>query len=77
MFLDQLLFELSCKNPETCRHTHTHTHTHTNTHTCTHARMHTHTHTDSDEYSIVVFCKNVTIVTCILIYGGPLSTTEG
>ena len=47
MFLDQLLFELSCKNT----HGHMHTHTHTNTHT----------HRDSDEYSIVAFCKNATI----------------
>ena len=41
MFLDQFLFELSCKN--------THTHTHTNTQG--------HMHTDSDEYSIVVYSK--------------------
>ena len=27
MFLDQLRFELSCKNTETGKHTHTHTHT--------------------------------------------------
>ena len=51
MFLDQLLFELSCKNTET--HTHTHTHTH----------KHTHTERDSDkEYFIVAFCKNATII---------------
>ena len=47
MFLDRLLFELSCKN------THKHTHTHMDAHT------HTHIHTDSDEYSNV--CKNATI----------------
>ena len=38
MFLDRLLFELSCK------------------------KTHTHTHTDCDEYSIVAFCKNTTII---------------
>ena len=26
----------------------------------------TETHTDSDEYSIVVFCKNATIINCLL-----------
>ena len=31
-----------------------------NTHTNTH--IHTHTHTNSDEYSIVAFCKNATII---------------
>ena len=30
-------------------------------HTLTHAR--THAHTDSEEYSMVVFCKNATITT--------------
>ena len=45
MFLDQCLFELSCKcNPLL----------HTNTHTDT--------NTDSEEYSIVAFCKNATII---------------
>ena len=46
VFLDRLLFELSCKN------THTHKHGHT----------HTHTHTDSNEYPIVAFSKNATII---------------
>ena len=50
MFLDQLLFELSCKNTETRKHRNTETHTNT----------HAHTHRDSDEYSIVAFCKNAT-----------------
>ena len=50
VFLDQFLFELSCKN------THTHKHTQTRTHT------HTHTHTDSNEYPIVAFSKNATII---------------
>ena len=49
VFLDRFLFELSSK---------THTHTHTNTHTHTH----THTHTDSNEYPIVAFSKNATII---------------
>ena len=48
MFLNQFLFELSCK-----KHTHTETHTHTHTHTDALK--------DSDEYSIFVFCKNATI----------------
>ena len=48
VFLDRFLFELSCKNT----HTHTHKHTHT----------HTHTHTDSNEYPIVAFSKNATII---------------
>ena len=34
-----------------CKNTHKHTHTDA------------HTHTDSDEYSIVAFCKNATIIT--------------
>ena len=34
--------------------------THTYTRTRTHTR--THTHKDSDEHSIVVFCKNATII---------------
>ena len=42
VFLNQFLFELSCKN----------THTHTQTHT----------HTDSNEYPIVAFSKNATII---------------
>ena len=46
VFLDQFLFELSCKN------THTHTHKHGRTHT----------HRDSNEYSIVAFSKNATII---------------
>ena len=33
---------------------------HRNTETRKHT--HTHTHTDSDEYSIVAFCKNATII---------------
>ena len=41
-FLDQLLFELLCKN--------------------THTDTHIHTHTGFDEYSIVSFCKNATIM---------------
>ena len=53
MFLDQLLFELSCKNTETQKHANTHAYTHT----YTRAR----THTDSDEYCIVAFCKNATL----------------
>ena len=48
MFLDQFLFELSCKNTET--HTHTYTHTHTDA------------HKHSDEYPIDVLCKNATII---------------
>ena len=40
-------FELSCK---TCRHTQGNTH------------GNKHTHTDSDEYSVVAFCKNATII---------------
>ena len=47
VFLDRFLFELSCKN------THTHGHTHT----------HTHTQRDSNEYPIVAFSKNATIIT--------------
>ena len=44
MFLDRLLFELSCEN------THTHidaknTHTQTHTDRCTHTHTHTHAHT--------------------------------
>ena len=39
MFLDRLLFELSCEK--------------TGTHTHTHGYTHMDTHTDSDEYSIV------------------------
>ena len=31
----------------------------------THTHTHTHTHTDSDEYSIVAFCKNATIITSL------------
>ena len=68
IFLDQFLFELLCKHTHTQTHTHTRmhththgcTHTHTHTHGCTHT--HTHTHTHSDEYSIVVFSKNKTII---------------
>ena len=48
VFLDRFLFELSCKNT----HTHGHTHTHT----------HAHTHRDSNEYPIVAFSKNATII---------------
>ena len=55
MFLDRLLFELSCTNTETRKHRNTETQKHGNTHT------HTHTHRDSDEYSIVAFCRNATI----------------
>ena len=67
MFLDRFLFELSCKN--------THTHTHTHTHTYTHTQKHTHTfgrtHKDSNEYSIVVFCKNAIIITLykLVVFG--------
>ena len=43
---DRFLYELSCKN--SLSHTHGHTHTHT--------------HTDSNEYSIVAFSKNATII---------------
>ena len=43
MFLDQLLFDLSCKNPNP--HTRKHTHTRTDTHTHTHTNKHTHAHT--------------------------------
>ena len=46
MFLDQLLFELSCKNTHTRKHTHTHTHRHMDA------------HKDSNECSIDAFCKN-------------------
>ena len=46
MLLDRFLFELSCKN----------THTQTRTHT------HTHTRRDSNEYPIVAFSKNTTIM---------------
>ena len=56
-FLDQFLFELSCKN--------THTHKHRRTHT------HTHTHTDSNEYPIVAFSKNATIIN--VFYGVIIS----
>ena len=48
IFLDQFLFELSCKK------THTHTHTHTHTYGNTDA------HKESDAYPIVAFCKNTT-----------------
>ena len=48
VFLDRFLVELSCKNT----HTHTQTHRHT----------HTHTHRDSNEYPIVAFSKNATII---------------
>ena len=53
MFIHQLHFELSCKHTETRKYRNTETHT----------------HTDSDEYSIVAFCKNETIIikTCSLI----------
>ena len=57
MFLDRLLFELLCKT-----HTHTDAHTHTHTHAHAHTHTNTHTHRDSDEYSIVAFCKNTTII---------------
>ena len=43
-------FELSCKNTQT--HTHTQKHTHT----------HTHRERDSNEYPIVAFSKNATII---------------
>ena len=46
MFLDQFLFELSCKS----------------THAHTHAHIHRHTHRDSNEYPIVAFSKNATII---------------
>ena len=49
MFIDRLLFELLCKNPETQKH------------------GNTETHTDSDEYSIVAFCKNATIINILSI----------
>ena len=49
VFLDRFLFELSCKN----------THTHTQTWT------HTHTHRDSNEYPIVAFSKNATIINTV------------
>ena len=31
----------------------------------TQTRTHTHTHTDSNEYSIVAFSKNATIINCV------------
>ena len=58
VFLDRFLFELSCKN--------THTHTHTNTHTHTQTHTQTHTHRDSNEYPIVAFSKNATIIIYLL-----------
>ena len=57
MFLDRLLFELSCENTHThidaknthtntdAKHTHKHTQTDVHTHTYTHTHAHTHTHT--------------------------------
>ena len=42
--------------------THTHGNTHTHTHTHTHTRTHTDADKDSNEYSIVAFCKNATII---------------
>ena len=55
MFLGRIFLSYRAK---TWKHTHTETHTHTdgNTHTYTDA------HKDSDEYSIVAFCKNATII---------------
>ena len=53
MFIDRLLFELSCKNTETQKHRNT---------------ENGNTHTDSDEYSIVGFCKNATIKIMYAIY---------
>ena len=47
MFLDQLLFKLSCKT-----HTHGNTHTHTHTHTQTHTHTHTHTFRCTQRISI-------------------------
>ena len=41
-------------HPQTHKHTHTHTHTRTQTRT--------YKHRDFDEYSIVVFSKNATII---------------
>ena len=67
IFLDQFLFELSCKNTHTYTHidtdTHTHTSTPTHTHKHTHSHAHTHTHRESNEYSIVAFSKKATIIT--------------
>ena len=60
MFLDQLLFELSCK-----KHTHRNTHTHTHTHTDAHK--------DSDKSFIVAFCKYATIIKMIA-EGATMST---
>ena len=50
VFPDQFLFELSCKN--------THTHKHGNTHN-------TYIHRDYNEYPIVAFSKNATIIICV------------
>ena len=52
-FIDRLLFSYRAK---TWKHGNTETQKQGNIHT------HTHTHTDSDEYSIVAFCKNATII---------------
>ena len=53
------------QDPYTTRHAHTHTHTHTHAKN-RNTNTETHTHTDSDEYSIVGFCKNATIIIFLL-----------
>ena len=56
MFIDQLLFELSCKNMET--------------------QKHGNTHTDSDDYSIVAFCKNATIISLQMVQSSKYYNTS-
>ena len=45
---------------------------HAKTHTHTWKHTHTDAHKDSDEYSIVAFCKNTTIIMDILNLKTPL-----
>ena len=49
---------------------HTITHSHPHTHTPTNTYKHTHTNTliDSDEYSIVLLCKNATIMKLTFLF---------
>ena len=54
-------FEL-CAKTHTHRNTHTHTHTQIHTHTDTHTHTYTDAHKDSNEYSVVVFFGNATII---------------
>ena len=57
---------------DTHRHTHIHTDKHRHTQTCTHT--HTHTHTGSNEYSIVAFSKNTTMITRKKVSEKPIVT---